>query len=227
MVDLLSALLDICKDLMQINWDVIAALSAVGACSISIYQISEERKLSNKQVLFDKRIRISILLFKLLNCQNKAESIFSSKNSTRSNFIAWECVADCLTGIDELHETYNAYLNPDSSNDRRKLLIAIQGLEEMGYKSELLFPSPIGLQLNEFYSTYSTLLMVLYQYRIALRELHKANKKWSPLEYPDLNKDMQDIVEFEYCKVHSTLNKLQRISQTIKMEEVNTYIKLI
>ena len=56
-----------CKDLAQLNWDALAAVSAVIACSISMYQISEERKLSNKQALFDKRTDIAVLLFELVN----------------------------------------------------------------------------------------------------------------------------------------------------------------
>ena len=224
---LLSAILDIGKDLMQINWNAIAALSAVVACSISMYQISEERKLTNKQILFNKRIDISVLLFKLLNCQNNAKSFFTKKDNNFNSIIVWNRVADCLTGIDELHEIYDAYLNPNDNNSRRKLLIKIQKLEEIAYKSKLLFPLPIGPQLDDFYTTYSKLLMALYQYRIASEELHETNKKWPPLQYPDSSKDMQDIVKHEYDKFYLEWNKLQKIAQSIKIEDVNSYIKLI
>lgn len=72
-----------CKDLAQLNWDALAAVSAVIACSISMYQISEERKLSNKQALFDKRTDIAVLLFELLKCKNDAGFLFTQEDEKK------------------------------------------------------------------------------------------------------------------------------------------------
>ena len=127
--NLLLALYYTCKNLAQLNWEALAAVSAAIACSISMYQISEERKLSNKQVLFDKRTDIAVLLFQLLKCKNDAALLFTQEDD-KGIIIVWDMAANYLTGTAEMQDTYNAYANPNNADEKRKLLTAIQKLKE-------------------------------------------------------------------------------------------------
>lgn len=223
---LLLTLYSICKDLEQLNWDAIAALSAVIACSISMYQISEERKLSNQQILFDKRTDIVILLFELLKCKNNAVVLFTQKDDD-GLIIVWDMAANYLTETAEMQDVYNAYSNLDNANKKRKLLIAVQKLKETGYKSKLIFPEPIGTRLYNFFVAYGELLMALYRYVVAAKRIEEVNKKWSPLKQPKPNKKVQEIVKCEYNEVYSEWNDLQKAAEAIKGEEIDTYIKLV
>lgn len=216
----------ICKVLAQLNWDAIAALSAAIACSISMYQISEERKLSNKQVLFDKRADIAILLFELLKCKNDSAFLFTQKDDN-GIVIVWDIAANYLTGTAEMQDTYNAYSNPDNTDEKRKLLIVIQNLKETGYKSKLLFPEPMGTRLCEFFTAYGELLMALYRYTVAKKNLEESSKKWSPLQYPAVNKDAQEIVKCKYNEFYLKWNDLQKVTENIDANEIDAYIKLI
>ena len=215
-----------CKDLAQLNWDALAAVSAVIACSISMYQISEERKLSNKQALFDKRTDIAVLLFELLKCKNDAAFIFTQEDE-KDIIIVWDMAANYLTGTAEMQDTYNAYANPNNADEKRKLLTVIQKLKETGYKSKLLFPEPMGTHLCEFFTVYGELLMALYRYTVAWKDLEEINKKWPPLQYPEINKNAQKVVKCEYNEFYLKWNILQKLAESIKVEEIDTYTKLI
>lgn len=191
-----------------------------------MYQISEERKLSNKQVLFDKRTDIAILLFKLLKCEKDATFLFAQQDDN-DIVIVWDMAANYLTGTAEMQDAYNAYSNPDNADEKRKLLIVIQKLKETGYKSKLLFPEPMGACLYEYFTVYGELLMTLYQYTVAMKNLEESSKKWPPLQYPEVNKKVQVIVKCAYNEVYSKWYNLQKVAKIIKDEEIDTYIKLI
>lgn len=223
---LLLVLYDICKDFAQLNWDALAAVSAVIACSISMYQISEERKLSNKQVLFDKRADIAVLLFELLKCKNNAAFLFTQEDK-KDIIIVWDMAANYLTGTTEMQDTYNAYANPNNADEKRKLLTVIQKLKETGYKSRLLFPEPMGAHLCEFFTVYGELLMALYRYTVARKNLEESNKEWPPLQYPETNNNVQEVVKCEYNEFYLKWNILQKLAESIKIEEIDTYTKLI
>lgn len=137
----------------------------------------EEQKLSNKQVLFDKRLNISASIFNLTNCEKQVESVFTNKSN---DTIDWNIAVDYLTRTSELQKILNAYDNPEDTDAKKKLLVEIQKLDETGYKSKLVFPNPTGEKLSIYFSLYGELLLSLYNYKIARYGSYEENRdRWS------------------------------------------------
>lgn len=69
--------------------------------------------------------------------------------------------------------------------------------------------------------------MALYRYTVAWKDLEEVNKKWPPLQYPETNKNAQKVVKCEYNEFYLKWNILQKLAESIKVEEIDTYTKLI
>lgn len=224
MLDLIFLVIsNIYIDLIHINWEALATIVAILACSITLSNLREEQKLSNKQVLFDKRLNISASIFNLTNCEKQVESIFTNK----SNYtIDWNIAVDYLTRTSELQKILNAYDNPEDTDAKKKLLVEIQKLDETGYKSKLVFPNPTGEKLSIYFSLYGELLLSLYNYKIARYSLDELLNEKSIFQSPEAVIEAQNNVKDKYIEINNKWKALQKASKEIKLEEIDAITKV-
>lgn len=183
----------------------------------------EEQKLSNKQVLFDKRLNISASIFNLTNCEKQVESIFTNKSN---DTIDWNIAVDYLTRTSELQKILNEYDNPEDTDAKKKLLVEIQKLDETGYKSKLVFPNPTGEKLSIYFSLYGELLLSLYNYKIARYSLDELLNEKSIFQSPEAVIEAQNNVKDKYIEINNKWKALQKASKEIKLEEIDAITKL-
>lgn len=222
-MDLLSLVWNLCKKWIYPNWEAISTIFAGLACSISMHQISAERKLSNKQSLFEKRVDIIVLFSKLIKCKDNSAMFFAKNEDNDNIYFDWGMATNYLLSTGELHEVYAAYSNPDDDSEKRKLLIAIQELGDIGYKVKLLFPESIGAKLYDFFLIYGELLMSIYRYRTGIQHLERTEEKLCPKSY----RKVLAIVKNEYNEVLSQWDRLQTVAESIKIENLDECTKLV
>lgn len=151
---------------------IITAIAAIVALVLSVKQ----SRLSNKQQLFERRLRAYMLANGLISLCKDNYGWISAKREERPqlendwNFM-W------LTNNSYMEEQAKAIEHPIEQLFHKEFLRKREELRKQAMEFELIFKGDVALKYSEFLRAYENALDKMYQYQIIIDKMKKANEK--------------------------------------------------
>lgn len=161
---------------------ILTALTAVLALGLSVHQI----KLSNKQHLFDRRLKAYMLTNGLISLCKENYMWLSAKRENASQF-ANDYVFIWLTNNTYMESQADAIEHPLEQPFHQEFLRKREELRNTAMEIELIFKGEVALTYSDFLRTYEAALAVMYQYQIIIDKIRKENEK-HPMILEELEK---------------------------------------
>ena len=164
------------------SWDivvsVITAITAICAIIISLTQV----QLSNRQFLFERRLKIILLIEDLMALFNSTNFLIESTVRDEPLF-ASDMISVSLTNNSYLYDMANALKAPlKDTESHRRLLKKIEWFKEKSRECQYVFRKKKWQYLSDFISRYSDFLFSIYQYIICLSSTKKFDSQESVRE---------------------------------------------
>lgn len=187
---------------------------------IAIYQTQKQIKISNEQFLFDRRMKIWLLVKDLLKCQEEAKVLIHKNDKLNANFIIAylvNCTAlqEMANGFEELKESHENHVQWLSKRD---------WLKQCGEEALFIFAKGKGKMICEYLTQYADLLQAVYKYRITEREQKEFIDKFPMEKVPQGTIKRQKECQQEIIEDYDNLIVLSKDIQTSK---INKQIKFI
>ena len=188
------------------GWDIalsiITAFAAIIALVISVTQIL----ISNRQFLFERRLKIVILIENLMSLYKSTSSTIEMSNRDEPAF-ANDLIFMWLTNNSYLQDMVNALKEPlENSEAHRTLLAKPEELRKAARECKIVFSKKKLTMLSEFIEQYVNLLFSIYQYRICLHSIEK-NESSRQVKGDKL----EESVRRKYYESYDTLKSIYKI----------------
>ena len=158
------------------NWSfwcsVITALASILALGISIHQTM----LSNKQHLFDRRLKAYILANGLMALCKEHYGLLSAKREIYPQF-ANDYDFIWLTNNSYMESQAEAIEHPMEPPFHKEFLRKIEELRNMAMEFELIFKGEVASRYANFLRVYAETLTMMYRYQIVINKMNKEKEK--------------------------------------------------
>lgn len=178
------------SDVIEIVVPVVSLVIAM----IALFQTKRQIVLSNKQQLFEKRLRAYTKFITVYDLYSLAKSYLTEEMLIHAN----ERIFSMLTNCSELEQMYHVMDTPLNQKEKQILLIKCEELKIYAIEVSTLFDERIAKTAYEFILYYTTLLKQVYQLQIFIhfqREENSTTQSPLPLEVYDskCKKQIEDI----------------------------------
>lgn len=151
---------------------VITALASMLALVISIHQTM----LSNKQHLFDRRLKAYILAKGLLSLCKEHYMWLSAKREEYPEF-SNDLIFIWLTNNSYMESQAEAIEHPMEPPFHKEFLRKLEELRNMAMEFELIFKGEVALRYANFLRVYAETLAMMYRYQIVINRMNKEKEK--------------------------------------------------
>lgn len=202
---------------------VVSACAGIGSAIVAIVAVMHTRKqinLSNKQILFDKRIENYIIATGLIQLYRENCKFINDEKD--EPMISNSLYFTQLTNNTYLEEITSAIDNPLKEPNHKELLIKLENLKEVATKIKFLFSDKASNLLGDFVLCYQELLFEMYRYQTIINKINKENEKHKLT----LEEIAQEVGEKPYrTKLQDAFEKLKQADSILKKENVEEEIK--
>ena len=151
---------------------VITALASILALGLSIHQTM----LSNKQHLFDRRLKAYILANGLMALCKEHYGLLSAKREISPQF-ANDYDFIWLTNNSYMESQAEAIEHPMEEPFHKEFLRKLEELRNMAMEFELIFKGDAASQYVNFLRVYADTLAMMYRYQIVINKMNKEKEK--------------------------------------------------
>ena len=182
------------ESILNLVFSIVTASIAIIAVVISVIQI----KKSNKQALFERRLKAYLTVKWMKNLCDEHESISNhyleeaQKEPLLDIDLLFLWMTNC-SALEEIQPVINHSLEEDF---QRKYLLKIEELKNLCEEVQLIFPNNNGQKLADFIFHYTEMLVSIYKYKVAIKRIKKEckdNNEPFPLDN-NLEKKQRSIV---------------------------------
>ena len=190
---------------------VMTSVASVIALCVSVHQI----RLSNKQQLFDRRLKAYMMANSIISLCKENYVFLSEKRKTEPQF-ANDLVFIWLTNNTYMEGQAEAIEHPLEQPFHKELLKKREELRNMAMEFELIFKGNVASLYGNFLRDYENALAVMYQYEIIIRKMKEENEK-----YPHTSEVLSKMFsEEEYRdRLYDALGKLKVSYDTVSQEK--------
>lgn len=190
---------------------VMTSVAAVIAICISVHQI----RLSNKQQLFDRRLKAYMMANSIISLCKENYVFLSEKRKAEPQF-ANDLVFVWLTNNTYMEGQAEAIEHPLEQPFHKELLKKREELRNMAMEFEFIFKGNVASLYGNFLRDYENALAVMYQYEIIIRKMKEENEK-----YPHTSEVLSKMFsEEEYRdRLYDALGKLKVSYDTVSQEK--------
>jgi len=187
---------------------------------VAIFQTKKQIALSNKQLLFDRRLEKYIIIKDLLLLfANNRERIVDKKDLAR--YLDFKFVL--LTNVSYLSDMIFAIKEPLNSDKQNIFLTKCEMLEKYAVEISLLWDNDIGQIFSEFVKTYKEMLNKLYLQQVYINGLKKDREEQnyignSPIDLDTYKK--KTLKNAKDIKLFETIQNLDDIYRRIINENL-------
>lgn len=185
---------------------VITAIVAV----VALIQTQVQIKVSNKQHLFDKRIKNYLIAEGLVQLYEKNQ--LSLKHEKDEPILAIDFEFFLLTNNTFLEQITRVISNTLEPSIQKEFLIKLENIKDIAAKIKFLFSKESAVLLGDFVMRYQELLFSMYKYKILIDKMQEAsqNYHWTLVETQEnLNESEQrgellkafDNLEYAYTQL--------------------------
>ena len=151
---------------------IITAIAAIVALVLSVKQ----SRLSNKQQLFERRLKAYMLANGLISlCKDNYRWISAKREERPQLENDWNFM--WLTNNSYMEEQAKAIEHPIEQLFHKEFLRKREELRKQAMEFELIFKGDVALKYSEFLRAYENALDKMYQYQIIIDKMKKANEK--------------------------------------------------
>lgn len=190
---------------------VMTSVAAVIAICVSVHQI----RLSNKQQLFDRRLKAYMMANSIISLCKENYVFLSEKRKAEPQF-ANDLVFVWLTNNTYMEGQAEAIEHPLEQPFHKELLKKREELRNMAMEFEFIFKGNVASLYGNFLRDYENALAVMYQYEIIIRKMKEENEK-----YPHTSEVLSKMFsEEEYRdRLYDALGKLKVSYDTVSQEK--------
>ena len=190
---------------------VMTSVAAVVAIGVSVHQI----RLSNKQQLFERRLKAYMMANSIISLCKENYVFLSEKRKAEPQF-ANDLVFVWLTNNTYMEGQAEAIEHPLEQPFHKELLKKREELRNMAMEFEFIFKGNVASLYGNFLRDYENALAVMYQYEIIIRKMKEKNEK-CPHTSEVLSKMFS---EEEYRdRLYDALGKLKVSYDTVSQEK--------
>lgn len=197
---------------------VVTATIAIAA----LIQSQQQIRLSNKQLLFDKRVENYIIALGLMQLY-KSNCFYIEQKGKDEPYYAIDYMFALMTNNSYLEQITPAIKNPLEPPCHKEFLIKLEDIKDVSTKLKFLFSGTASVMLGDFVFCYQELLYAMYQYEIFMKK-SKALKSMLD-QLPQKSGEKQ-----QRLKLQTAIDNLKQAGIMLKMEnveeQINKQIKL-
>ena len=190
---------------------VMTSVAAVVAIGVSVHQI----RLSNKQQLFERRLKAYKMANSIISLCKENYLYHSEKRQAEPQF-ANDLDFVWLTNNTYMEGQAEAIEHPLEQPFHKELLKKREELRNMAMEFEFIFKGNVASLYGNFLRDYENALAVMYQYEIIIRKMKEENEK-----YPHTSEVLSKMFsEEEYRdRLYDALGKLKVSYDTVSQEK--------
>ena len=196
---------------------VITALTATLALVLSVRQI----RLSNKQQLFDRRLKVYMLANSLISLCKDNYIWLSPKREQIPQF-ANDYIFIWLTNNTYMENQADAIEHPLEQPFHKEFLQKREELRITAAEIELIFKGKVALAYSNFLRSYEAALAAMYEYQIIVDEMQKENEK-HPMTIEEAGKMFSE--EKYRDSLYDAMDNLRKAYDAVAEEKVKKQIK--
>ena len=191
--------------------NVMTSVAAVVAIGVSVHQI----RLSNKQQLFERRLKAYMMANSIISLCKENYVFLSEKRKAEPQF-ANDLVFVWLTNNTYMEGQAEAIEHPLEQPFHKELLKKREELRNMAMEFEFIFKGNVASLYGNFLRDYENALAVMYQYEIIIRKMKEENEK-----YPHTSEVLSKMFsEEEYRdRLYDALGKLKASYDAVSQEK--------
>jgi hypothetical protein len=151
-----------------------SAIAAVIALIITVWQA----KLSNKQALFDRRVKVYIDSMSFIEMYKENEKSIIKSIRQKEPFFTIDFDMASLTNNSYLENLMLGFSTP-LGDSHKEFLVKIEEIKKLALEIDLLFGKKYSIFLSEFILNYQKLLFNMYQYNIHFEKVKKYAEEYN------------------------------------------------
>lgn len=181
---------------------ITAIITSVGTiisgiiASVALYQTKKQVELSNKQNLFNERVRIYLIINGLLELYVENRDTIIEEKEDRF-YVEADWVFCQMINNSYLENIYAAIYNTLQHPEQKELLKKIEEIKNEAIKAQFVFDGDIAKLLHQFITNYANVLMELYQYQVLLDDMKKIIDKNSGKDITEVAKEVEEKLDRE------------------------------
>lgn len=194
------------------DWELILSVCTVFISCVALFQTKRQVELSNKQHLFDRRLKCYTLISGMISLYAEHRSLLERKREDEPQF-AIDLEFVWLTNNSYLEELAGAIGSPLEQPYHKNFLRKIEELRTLTSEIKLIFSGKEADLCSNFISRYERTLFKIYQYQIILNHIKKTNEK-RPMTPQEVSRLFPDEPE-ERAELYQALEQLKTAYQAI------------
>lgn len=200
--------------------DLVTAFAAVAALFISVNQM----RLSNQQKLFDRRLKIWLLVERLIAAYETHSHLIEQPDEPLgdvSTLYQW------LTNTSDLHGISSATSGALEPTVQLELHLKLDELHSSAREASVIF-AEVGPTIELFIESYRALLFSLYRYQIQLNTMHDTASAWHLTETEAAEKTNEPIQRQSLFKAENELaDSYARLTNRAVIASVEKQLRLV
>lgn len=203
------------------DWNFWCTVMTSIAAFIAIYLSVRQIQLSNKQQLFDRRLKAYMLVNGIISLCRENYMWISGKREAEPQ-LTNDFFFMGLTNNTYMESQAKTIQQPLEQPFHNEFLKKLEELRSMAMEFELIFKGDIALQYSNFLRDYEKTLAVMYQYQIIIKKINEENSKY-PRSLEELS---QMFSEEEYRdSLYKALDKLRESYDVVAQEKVKKKLR--
>ncbi len=203
------------------DWNFWCAIMTSVAAFIALWLSVRQIRISNKQQLFDRRLKVYMLANGIISLCKENYKWLSEKREAKPQ-LTIDIVFMCFTNNAYMESQYQAVKYPLEQPFHNEFLKKREELRSMAMEFELIFKGNTALRYSDFLRDYEKSLSVMYQYQIIIKKMDEENSE-RPRTLEDL---AQQFSEKEYRdKLYDALDKLRESYDAVAQEKVEKKLR--
>mgnify|MGYP007107248854 CR=1 FL=1 len=203
------------------DWNFWCTVMTSVAAFIAIYLSVRQMQLSNKQQLFDRRLKAYMLANGIISLCKKNYIWLSEKREAEPQ-LANDFVFMCFTNNAYMESQAKAIQQPLEQPFHSEFLKKREELRSMAMEFELIFKGDIALQYSNFLRDYEKTLAVMYQYQIIIKKINEEN-----IKHPRPLKELSQLFSEKKYRdnLYEALDKLRESYDAVAQEKVEKKLR--
>ena len=203
------------------DWNFWCTIMTSFAALIALYLSVRQMQLSNKQQLFDRRLKAYMLANSIISLCKENYMWLSEKREAEPQ-LANDFVFMWFTNNTYMESQAKAIKHPLEQPFHNDFLKKREELRSMAIEFELIFKGNTALLYSNFLRDYEKTLAVMYQYQIIIKKIDEENSK-HPRSFEELS---QMFSEKRYRdSLYEALDKLRESYDAIAQEKVEKKLR--
>ena len=197
-------------------FSIVTAITAIGALVLSIRQM----RLSNKQNLFDRRLKAYMLANGLISLCEENYKWLLEKRETEPQW-ANDYIFMLITNNAYMESQTDAINHPLEQPFHKEFLRKREELRNTAMEVELIFKGEVALTYSEFMRAYESVLATMYQYQIIIDKMMKENEKQNKKQRKEVEFYVKMFHEEKYREsLYDAREKLKKAYDTVTKDNI-------